>query len=792
MLKRSSFLSPSHLSSKISTQTSSSSSSCSQLSDVLLAASLTKSLSSPKPNNNNTDVVPLPLPDSVLVQLLRHPSLTPSTKLSLFANSSNTTNNSISSSSALLFSLSRSSPRHLLPALRLSSTLSPSAFRTALDSLLRSSRFDDAIAALDLAHRSHPHLLTPHTYSSVVLALLRKSHLPLALSLFRTILLSSPPYPTHLSTNTLLLSLLKSDLRDDFRHLFDQLSQRGYPFDLCGHNILIHAFGLWGHLALALSLFKRIDSPDHCTYNSLLKALCSNGKLKDALRAYEDMKEYGHEPDRFTYRTLIHGCVKSYLVDDAMRLFQEMEYNNNNNVVKANTVVYNALLDGLLKVGKLTEACRFFEKMVSDGVRASSCSFNILIDGLFKNGRAAAGFALFCDLKKKGRLVDAISFSIVVSNLSREGRVAEALDLVKEMEGRGFVVDLVTITSILIGLHKIGRWDMAERLVKHVRDNALLPNVLRWKDDMEASLQSPQDKGKDYTPLFPSVGSLDDIMSWTNLLSPGEEEEDREGHNSSDGERKDEWSLSPYLDRLANKSDPSDDSSWMFSASRGKRVQDKGIKSFDVDMVNTYLSIFLAKGKLSRACKLFEIFSSFGTDPVSYTYNSLMSAFIKKGYMKEAWGILQEIGDKHCPADVATYNLIIQGLGKMGKADLGTNVLDRMLKKGGYLDIVMYNTLLHALGKAGMMDEVNTLFDKMTGSGINPDVVTYNTLIEVHAKAGHVKEAYKFLRKMLAAGCSPNHVTDTILDFLEKEVEQMRLRQASMRREEELDTNRHP
>lgn len=72
-------------------------------------------------------------------------------------------------------------------------------------------------------------------------------------------------------------------------------------------------------------------------------------------------------------------------------------------------------------------------------------------------------------------------------------------------------------------------------------------------------------------------------------------------------------------------------------------------------MVNTFLSLFLAKGKLSIACKLFEIFSDIGENPMSYTYNSMMSSFVKKGYFNETWGVLNEMGEKVCPTDIATY-----------------------------------------------------------------------------------------------------------------------------------------
>ncbi|PIA63338.1 hypothetical protein AQUCO_00200984v1, partial [Aquilegia coerulea] len=670
-----------------------------------------------------------------------------------------------------------------------------SIFKVLLDAFIRSGNFESALEILDDMDELGTSL-NPQMYNSVLVALVRKNQIELALSMFYKLLQASGSDEfvvlDGLTCNELLVALRKKDMREDFKTVFGILRGReGFCFDTWGYNICIHAFGCWGDLQTSLKLFKEMKEkgsgfgPDLCTYNSLIHVLCTVGKVKDALIVWEELKTSGHEPDAFSYRIIIQGCCKLYRVNDAEKIFNEMQYNG----FRPDTVVYNSLLDGMFKVRKLKEACQLFENMVQDGVRASCWSYNILIDGLFRNGRAVAAYTLFCDLKKKGQFVDGVTYSIVVLHLCREGHLKGALELAEEMEARGLVVDLVTITTLLNGLHKQGRWDWAEQLLKHVRDGSLVVNALRWKVEMEAKMKCPQDTRKDFTPIFPSKGDFGEIMDLLSS-SPGDQEMDNNftsegGESQVDGNSftpSDPWSSSPYLDQLADKVESSTEHSpHLFSVSRGQRVQEKGMESFDINMVNTYLSIFLAKGKLSLACKLFEIFTESGIDPVSYTYNSMMTSFVKKGYFNEAWGVLSQMGERLCPADIATYNVIIQGLGKLGRADIASAVLNQLMKQGGYLDIVMYNTLINALGKAGRIEEANNLFGQMRTSGINPDVVTFNILIEIHSKSGQLKEAYKFLRMMLDAGCSPNHVTDTILDFLEKEIEKMRYQKASIK-----------
>ncbi|KAL8250495.1 hypothetical protein R6Q59_034188 [Mikania micrantha] len=199
-------------------------------------------------------------------------------------------------------------------------------------------------------------------------------------------------------------------------------------------------------------------------------------------------------------------------------------------------------------------------------------------------------------------------------------------------------------------------------------------------------------------------------------------------------------------------------------------VEEMESGGFVVDLVaitHLLLTIYLTKGMLSLACRLLDIFTHLGVNPMNYTYNSLMSSLVKRGYLNETYGVLSEMGENLISSDVATYNVIFQVPGKMGQTDLAGAVL-RKLTEEGFFDMVMYNTLITVLCKVGRFDEANRVLEQMKKSGINPDFVTYNTLIEVNSKAGRLKEARRYLKMMVDTGCAPNHVTDTTLEFLEK------------------------
>lgn len=757
-----------------------------QLNTFLLVASIVKSLSNPggTSNLNNEQSTSISLSDSLVIQILTRTSLDASKKIDFFnwCSLSHNYKHSVCTYSQMLKTLCvnpvihKDYIFHLLYAMNLEGVvLDSSTCKFILDSFINYGDFDSAFQVLDRVENVLDRL-NLDVYNSVLVALVRSNRLNMALvTLFKlldsvdSVRSEDVSFVNLAVCNELLVALRKNGMKSEFRNVFDKCREKikSFPDDVWGYNVCIHAFGNWGELETALNLFKEMKkksgcfsylAPDLCTYNSLIQSLCFNGKVNDALVVWEELKSSGHEPDDFTYRIIIQGCCKCYRMNDAVKIFSEMQYNG----FRPDTVVYNSMLDGFLKSRKVMEACQLFEKMVDDGVRASCCTYNILIDGLFKNRRGQAAYALFGDLKKKGQFVDGITYSIVVLHICKEGMIEEALELVEEMESRGFVVDLVTITHLLVAINTESRTDVTDRLLKRIKSSNLMPAVLEWKTKMEELMKDPKNRKKDFTPMF-RKGDFREIMS---LLTSHES-------NSSSKETVDPWSSSPYMDHLA---DEAKSQSQLLTSSRGKRVQEKGVHSFDINMVNTYLSIYLTKGKLSLACKLFDSFTDLEVNPVNYTYNSLMSSLVKKGYLNEASGVLSEMGEKVSSADVATYNVIFQALGKMGRADLASAVL-RKLTEGGFLDMVMYNTLISVLGKGGRFDEANKVLEQMKQSGINPDVVTYNTLIEVNSKAGRLKEARRFLKMMVDAGCAPNHVTDTTLEFLENEIKKEKQKQ---------------
>ena len=64
--------------------------------------------------------------------------------------------------------------------------------------------------------------------------------------------------------------------------------------------------------------------PNIFTYNSVLDALCKEGKTTEALNLVDEMFRRGEKPDVVTYNSLIKGLCRTRQWKEATRLFDEM------------------------------------------------------------------------------------------------------------------------------------------------------------------------------------------------------------------------------------------------------------------------------------------------------------------------------------------------------------------------------------------------------------------------------------------------------------------------------------
>lgn len=145
----------------------------------------------------------------------------------------------------------------------------------------------------------------------------------------------------------------------------------------------------------------------------------------------------------------------------AKKLFDEMSATE-----KGDSAVYNAMIDGYVKLGDMVSARSLFEEMPDRNV----ISWTSMIYGFCANGDVLAGRSLFDSMPEK----NLFSWNVMIGGYYQNKQPHEALKLFHELQAsRLFEPDEVTIVSILPAIADLGALDLGSWVHQFVQRRKL-------------------------------------------------------------------------------------------------------------------------------------------------------------------------------------------------------------------------------------------------------------------------------------------------------------------------------
>ncbi|KAJ6920603.1 hypothetical protein NC651_014250 [Populus alba x Populus x berolinensis] len=85
-------------------------------------------------------------------------------------------------------------------------------------------------------------------------------------------------------------------------------------------NTLINCFCNVKRASDGLLVFGRVFRPNAVTFSSMIKGLCVDDKIGEAVGLFKKMVNKGRKRNVVSYNSLINGYCKNRKVDEAMRL----------------------------------------------------------------------------------------------------------------------------------------------------------------------------------------------------------------------------------------------------------------------------------------------------------------------------------------------------------------------------------------------------------------------------------------------------------------------------------------
>lgn len=111
------------------------------------------------------------------------------------------------------------------------------------------------------------------------------------------------------------------------------------------------------------------------TYSILIKYYSGQGRVNEALRILEEMKEQGVNPGQIVYTCCIQVCIKHKFIDRLMPLYEQMMIDK----VEGDAVLYNTLVSGLVFNGLIREAIEITKKTFSMKITLNPDVYNNLL-----------------------------------------------------------------------------------------------------------------------------------------------------------------------------------------------------------------------------------------------------------------------------------------------------------------------------------------------------------------------------------------------------------------------------
>ncbi|KAL8138272.1 hypothetical protein V2J09_004273 [Rumex salicifolius] len=205
--------------------------------------------------------------------------------------------------------------------------------------------------------------------------------------------------------------------------------------------------------------------PSTASYGAVITDLYSEGKIKEANKVLDVMREKGFDASPKIYEEKVAALCREGLVEEAAKVIEEemLQWN-----CVPTTEVFNAAVKGLCQKGSSITAVKLLEKMVKQpGCAPNQETYGLIVDGLCHDGM----------IDEASKILD-----IMVNNLHRPG--SSTLDaVIRGFCSKGRIYDVVLWLEEMIShglLPEQSLWDAMVGLFRHnmVETGAQLESII--------------------------------------------------------------------------------------------------------------------------------------------------------------------------------------------------------------------------------------------------------------------------------------------------------------------------
>ncbi|KAJ0257802.1 putative pentatricopeptide repeat-containing protein [Hirschfeldia incana] len=203
---------------------------------------------------------------------------------------------------------------------------------------------------------------------------------------------------------------------------------------------------------------KRGEGLDVSFYRVMIDWLCKNGRVDSARKVFDEMRERGIQVDNLTWASMIYGLLVKRRVAEAYKTVEGIE--------NPDICIYHALIKGLVKIKRASEATEVFRRMIERGCEPIMHTYLMLLQGhLGRRGRKGPDPLVNFDtifvggMVKAGKRLEATKY---VERTLKRGVEVPRFDYNKFLHCYSDEEGVVMFEEMAKKLREVGLFDLAD------------------------------------------------------------------------------------------------------------------------------------------------------------------------------------------------------------------------------------------------------------------------------------------------------------------------------------------
>lgn len=332
--------------------------------------------------------------------------------------------------------------------------------------------------------------------------------------------------------NDLMLTFLRLTRFEEFFQCFSEIRRNNLRPNELTFTLLIKAQLYLGQPEAARNLFPEMLKmglkPSVLQCALIFHVFCKNQATSLAEDFLSEMiNQLQLKPNHVFYASLLYAYSRRRDYPNVFYTFDRLERAG----FTPDTETCNFVLSSLYEMGEHTEATRFFEKMVLQGIRRNTHTYYIMADRLVLQGDADRFLEKLVDCLTPGNSIDAMPFNRLFQNYHRSGQseiMRKVMDKMIEFVVKFDESTLPFVNQLVNDYMNSGELDSAELIVKKAvidydPSNFNVKSIIdQYRDHLISCTNSEKARLESFDKFLDSVDELKRIWVLPSPLLPSD------------------------------------------------------------------------------------------------------------------------------------------------------------------------------------------------------------------------------------------------------------------------------